>query len=88
MPVNLSGKRKDAKPAPLLGEANRYILTGLLGITEKEMVELEKEEIIGSAPIGFPKTKGLNINAALKQNLCKLEPEYIDQLRQFFADED
>jgi crotonobetainyl-CoA:carnitine CoA-transferase CaiB-like acyl-CoA transferase len=38
------------RPAPLLGEHNREILTGLLGLTDADCVRLEEEGVIGSTP--------------------------------------
>ena len=41
--------RADA-PAPLLGEHNRQVLGGLLGMTEDEVSALERDGVIGSSP--------------------------------------
>jgi crotonobetainyl-CoA:carnitine CoA-transferase CaiB-like acyl-CoA transferase len=41
--------RADA-PAPLLGEHNRQVLGGLLGMTEDEVAALERDGVIGSSP--------------------------------------
>lgn len=38
------------RPAPMFGEHNYYILKELLGLSDKEVKELEKEKIIGDAP--------------------------------------
>lgn len=40
------------RPAPLLGEHNRYILKELLGLEEAEIASLEAQSIIGDAPVG------------------------------------
>jgi len=40
------------RPAPRLGEHNREILTGLLGIVESELARLTAEKIIGTRPSG------------------------------------
>jgi crotonobetainyl-CoA:carnitine CoA-transferase CaiB-like acyl-CoA transferase len=37
------------EPAPLLGEHNREVL-GALGVTEDELVALEADGVIGTAP--------------------------------------
>jgi crotonobetainyl-CoA:carnitine CoA-transferase CaiB-like acyl-CoA transferase len=37
-------------PAPLLGEHNRQVLGGLLGMTEDEVAALERDGVIGSSP--------------------------------------
>lgn len=38
-------------PAPCLGEHNRYVFGELLGMSEKEIEQLEKEKIIGTEPL-------------------------------------
>jgi crotonobetainyl-CoA:carnitine CoA-transferase CaiB-like acyl-CoA transferase len=38
-------------PAPLLGEHNDHVLRGLLGLGQDEMADLERSEIIGTAPV-------------------------------------
>ena len=37
-------------PAPLLGEHNRQVFGGLLGMTEDEVAALERDGVIGSSP--------------------------------------
>ena len=37
--------------APCLGEHNRYILGELLGITDRELTQLEAEQVIGTVPL-------------------------------------
>ena len=39
-------------PAPLLGEANGYVLAEVLGLDRNDMDELEAEDVIGTSPIG------------------------------------
>lgn len=48
--------RADA-PAPMLGEHNRHVLTELLGLSNEEVSELEREGVIGSSPRQYQKTK-------------------------------
>ena len=38
-------------PAPMLGEHNRDVLGGLLGLTADELAQLERDAVIGSVPI-------------------------------------
>ena len=38
--------------APLLGEANDYILGGLLGLEQEETQRLHQQGIIGTKPVG------------------------------------
>ncbi|MGD9701562.1 MAG: CaiB/BaiF CoA transferase family protein [Acidimicrobiia bacterium] len=41
----------DDGPAPYLGQHNHEVLGGLLGLDEKEIAELERDKIIGNAPL-------------------------------------
>jgi crotonobetainyl-CoA:carnitine CoA-transferase CaiB-like acyl-CoA transferase len=51
MPVRMSRtKAVFRRPAPLLGEHNREILHGLIGLTDEEIAELEREGVIGDTP--------------------------------------
>lgn len=38
-------------PAPCFGEDNSYIYGTLLGMTQKEIDELEREGVIGTVPV-------------------------------------
>ncbi len=42
------------KPAPCLGEHNHYVLGELLGLSDAEIEELEKEHVIGYEPVAPP----------------------------------
>ena len=42
----------ERRPAPTLGEHNNYVLQELLGLTADEVLELEREGIIGTVPAG------------------------------------
>jgi len=50
-PWRMSRSPQPARRAPLLGEHNRYVLGELLGLSEEEIVELEKEKVISDRPI-------------------------------------
>ena len=41
------------RPAPKLGEHNDYVLRTILGLSKAEIEILEKEQIIGTVPIGL-----------------------------------
>ncbi len=41
-----------AGPPPLLGQHNREVLGGLLGLTDAELAELERTRVIGTRPAG------------------------------------
>lgn len=51
-PFRLSGYAwPEAAPAPLLGEHNGEVLGGLLNLSEPELAELERADIVGTMPI-------------------------------------
>jgi len=58
-PVRFGGgpRRLHRSPAPTLGQHNREILVGLLGITEDELQRLEAAEIIGTDLLGEHRTR-------------------------------
>jgi hypothetical protein len=76
-----------ARPAPKLGEHNREILQGVLGMSEAEVTQLEEQGVIGDTPqtavplpvmrmfVQFPTTSYLNMGA-----LAALETDYREQL--------
>jgi crotonobetainyl-CoA:carnitine CoA-transferase CaiB-like acyl-CoA transferase len=76
-----------AHRAPRLGEHNRDVLQGLLGLTDEEVAHLEEQKVIGDTPEGtvplpvmrmfvqWPTTSYLNMGA-----LQALEPDYREQL--------
>lgn len=43
------------RPAPGLGQHNRYVYQGLLGLSNEEFEQLEKKRIIGTVPPAFEK---------------------------------
>jgi hypothetical protein len=73
--------------APALGEHNREVLQGLLGLSDDEMAELQEAKVIGDTPefafplqlvramVQWPLTSFLQMGA-----LAALEPDYKQQL--------
>ena len=45
--------RSFARAAPMLGEHNREILCGILGLSEEEIERLSKDQVIGERPVGL-----------------------------------
>lgn len=39
------------RPAPTLGEHNREVLCGLLGVSDEEFAQLERDAVIGTSPV-------------------------------------
>ncbi|MDO8615599.1 MAG: CoA transferase [Dehalococcoidia bacterium] len=76
-----------ARTAPKLGEHNRAVLSGLLGMSDEEIATLEEQKVIGDTPetavplpvmrmfVQFPNTTYLSMGA-----LAALEPDYKQQL--------
>lgn len=72
-----------ARPAPRLGEHNREVLQGLLGLSDEELARLQEQKVIGEAPetavplplmrmfVQLPTTSYLQMGA-----LAGLEPDY------------
>jgi len=53
LPLRWSGiDRWIREPAPLVGQHNREVLGGVLGLSDEEISELEKAEVIGDRPVG------------------------------------
>ena len=73
--------------APRLGEHNREVLQGLLGLSDEEMTKLQEEKVIGDTPefafplqvmqafVRWPLTAFLQMGA-----LAALDPDYKQQL--------
>ncbi len=86
--ARFSGFETDARgPAPKLGEHNREVLQGLLGLSDAEVAGLEERKIIGDTPdlalpldvmrmfVQMPTTTYLSMGA-----LAAIEPDYREQL--------
>jgi len=86
--ARFSAFETDARgPAPKLGEHNRDVLQGLLGLSDGEIASLEERKVIGDTPelalpldvmrmfVQMPTTTYLNMGA-----LAAIEPDYRKQL--------
>jgi crotonobetainyl-CoA:carnitine CoA-transferase CaiB-like acyl-CoA transferase len=51
-PIRFSETPIKMRPAPKLGEHNNYVLGTILGLSKPEIDDLEKNEIIGTIPLG------------------------------------
>jgi crotonobetainyl-CoA:carnitine CoA-transferase CaiB-like acyl-CoA transferase len=74
-------------PAPKLGEHNREVLQGLLGIPDDEMTQLEQEGVVGTEPVlmyPLPLARQVVVQPlfSFKQMgaLLDTEPDYKEQL--------
>jgi len=86
MAANFGGFEIPKRPAPCLGEHNRHILEGLLGMSPEEVEELEKEKVIGTVPIGHGeiKDRGFNIPFITKSGSASFDPDYLEQVRKLY----
>ena len=48
----LNNPRRQATPAPSLGQHNEFVLQDLLGLDTKDVERLADEEVIGTRPLG------------------------------------
>jgi crotonobetainyl-CoA:carnitine CoA-transferase CaiB-like acyl-CoA transferase len=54
LPVRFSNARwRHRRPAPTLGQHNEEVLGGLLGLTPEELQSLQRDEVIGTRPLGL-----------------------------------
>ena len=68
-------------PAPTLGQHNREILTGLLGLTEEDVRELEAESIIGTEVVDVPTPVPPSIENMKEQGLIQEhDPNFMEAL--------
>jgi crotonobetainyl-CoA:carnitine CoA-transferase CaiB-like acyl-CoA transferase len=74
-------------PAPKLGEHNREVLQGLLGIADEEVAQLEEEGVVGTEPVlmyPLPIARQVVVQPlfSFKQMgaLLDVEPDYKEQL--------
>jgi len=51
-PIKFSETNIQMRPAPKLGEHNNYVLETILGVSKSEIDQLEKDQIIGTLPLG------------------------------------
>ena len=54
MPTQLGPQKKPsrARLAPLLGEHNAFVLKELLGLSDAELSDLERDKVIGTTFVG------------------------------------
>ncbi len=73
------------KPSPGLGEDNKRVLCGLLGLTPAELEELERQGVIGYVPApsqrkGKPEVLSLEEQKQLLKLIRDYDPEYRQRL--------
>lgn len=73
-------------PAPRLGEHNRQVLHGLIGMSHEEIGALEEAQVIGTVPIGHSEAKdrGFNIPFIASTGSASYEPDYRNHITQFY----
>ena len=68
-------------PAPRLGEANDYVLRGLLGIEKERIDQLTKDWIIGNIPEGGGPPKQIPLEEQVELGwIAEYQPDYLSEL--------
>ena len=75
----------NSQPAPLMGEHNNLVLSGLLGKTAEEMAELEEAGIIGYGPTNPRPVQRPSLDEQVRQGrMQRYEPDFGEQVRRAF----
>ena len=73
------------QPAPLMGEHNNLVLSGLLGKTAEEMAELEEAGIIGYGPTNPRPVQRPSLDEQVRQGrMQRYETDFGEQVRRAF----
>ena len=75
----------NSQPAPLMGEHNNLVLSGLLGKTAEEMAELEEAGIIGYGPTNPRPVQRPSLDEQVRQGrMQRYETDFGEQVRRAF----
>jgi len=75
----------NSQPAPLMGEHNNLVLSGLLGKTAEEMAELEEAGIIGYSPTNPRPVQRPSLDEQVRQGrMQRYEIDFGEQVRRAF----
>ena len=75
----------NSQPAPLMGEHNNLVLSGLLGKTAEEMAELEEAGIIGYGPTNPRPVQRPSLDEQVRQGrMQRYEIDFGEQVRRAF----
>ena len=75
----------NSQPAPLMGEHNNLVLSGLLGKTAEEMAELEEAGIIGYGPTNPRPVQRPSLDEQVRQGrMQRYETDFGEQVRRVF----
>ena len=75
----------NSQPAPLMGEHNSLVLSGLLGKTAEEMAELEEAGIIGYGPTNPRPVQRPSLDEQVRQGrMQRYEIDFGEQVRRAF----
>ena len=70
-----------AGPAPRLGEANDYVLRELLGLSEDEIEEMRRCQVIGQEPIGYEPPVQVPLDSQVELGgMAGYDPNYANHL--------
>lgn len=73
------------QPAPIMGQHNRDILSGLLGRTDEEIAALEEAQIIGYSPLSPRGVRRPSLDEQVRQGrMQRYETDYAEQVREWF----
>ena len=77
----------NSQPAPLMGEHNNLVLSGLLGKTAEEMAELEEAGIIGYGPTNPRPVQRPSLDEQVRQGrMQRYEIDFGEQVRRAFPE--
>lgn len=74
------------QPAPIMGQHNRDILSGLLGRTDEEIAALEEVQIIGYSPLSPRGVRRPSLDEQVRQGrMQRYETDYAERVRKWFG---
>ena len=73
------------RPAPLMGEHNRFVLSQLLGNGKADVYALEQESVTGTEPVGIPRPTVIPLEEQKRQGrILDYDEDFRHQLRHLY----